>query len=451
MEAVSKLLKLNVSKQNAEAIMKALPYLAVIFLMVLFTVKILVNIDYYSRNIPLPWHGRDYLTAWCFSVVLGGIIFILPVRYKRLLLLYWFVRVLVCLVLMLFYESFYGMLDAYNYIFWDTSSLIDTEGVAQGTFFTGVIAASLMKLTGDSYHSVKLFFSFFGMWGIYFLCRMSELYFGKRDLCFFALCALYPSTIFWTSILGKDPIQVLAIGMFFLGMMKIIKRGTSLKSYILVVAGAMLAFIVRPWYLAFMLLVIPVGLWKRTGILTKLVVMASIPMIVVYSGYFGGSSSFTEQMSSYHENFAESGGGSTLAAKDISSPSKFVMTLPYLIFTTIYRPLPFDVNNAFSLLACIENMFLLVMTFMALKKIRWSHFKSASFLTLMTYITVWSVAYAGPGSANLGTAVRYKISMLPVLLIVMYGLIKRYGISDRKKYVVDDMPEGKQINEGAPK
>ncbi|MGH2454261.1 MAG: hypothetical protein ACRDF5_10970, partial [bacterium] len=59
----------------------------------------------------------DYTTAIAWAGVLAASLLLWPVRSsdRRALLVLWAAKILVTLVLMLFYESRYDSLDAYNY------------------------------------------------------------------------------------------------------------------------------------------------------------------------------------------------------------------------------------------------------------------------------------------------------------------------------------------------
>ena len=87
---------------------------------------------------------------------------------------------------------------------------------------------------------------------IFSLIGMQQLYLGVRrhtslsDLTTFALLALFPSILFWTSGILKEPLLFLGIGLFVRG---ILDRVSTRKKWFLILAGATLIMSFKPYVL----------------------------------------------------------------------------------------------------------------------------------------------------------------------------------------------------------
>ena len=88
-------------------------------------------------------------------------------------------------------------------------------------------------------------------------------------------------------------------------------------------------------------------------------------------------------------------------------------------FTAIFRPMVWDVKNLFSLVASIENTALL---FLSVKYVvfRFAHiYRIKHVMFLLVFIISWTIPYSIISSGNLGAAVRFKLQILPLILIII--------------------------------
>jgi hypothetical protein len=102
-----------------------------------------------------------------------------------------------------------------------------------------------------------------------------------------------------------------------------------------------------------------------------------------------------------------------------------VARTPQGLFDTYFRPLPGDVENTFGLLAGFENLFLLGLTLWAVTRFRLVYLKNVVFFWSVLVLLTWGLAYSLVTYRDLGTAVRFKLQILPVLLGVIGFLIRR--------------------------
>lgn len=414
----------------------------IVILASVVAVMVLKDVDHYGRYIESMWLQRDYLVAWLVAILLGMLIVVLPVKDKLLLQSYWWAKVFVVLIFMLFYEGKYDVLDAYQYIRWDPTDSAFTV-MQTNTMLVCWFASALMRLL-DSYHAVKVIFAFIGLWGVYFTVRAAEIYLGERVRQFQLLLFFYPTILFWSSILGKEPLQFFGIGLLLYGYFRCMSSETNRGKDLLVMFLGILATVaIRKWYILPVGAMLTVGFWNRTGKIAKIATVLMVVMVIntTLLSFFKKSDDVTEIFEDFTETFAADGGSSQEVTMDLSSPMAIVKYLPYGAFTAVYRPLPFDINNAFALLAAVENCFLLYITYLALRRLRLRDFKQPLNLSLIVYVFTWSLLYAIPSSMNLGTAVRYKLGLLPVLLLVLVRILQT------EKLNVAVAPQALQIKE----
>ena len=98
---------------------------------------------------------------------------------------------------------------------------------------------------------------------------------------------------------------------------------------------------------------------------------------------------------------------------------------PLGAFTALFRPLPGELFNPLGLLASLENLVLLALVFLAIKRAKWRDIKQPLILWAITLILIWSVVYGFASSQNLGAAVRWKLQILPLLVGLLCYLGRR--------------------------
>ncbi|MGZ5470867.1 MAG: hypothetical protein ACXWE0_04275, partial [Nitrososphaeraceae archaeon] len=169
-----------------------------------------------------------------FIVLTAFIVLIKNRDYLRL----WLIKAFVTLVVMIAYEYVYG-LDSYLY-YADAVYYNEERRVwgSSGTDNIKIINHFFTYLVGNSYYSLKLFNSFLGFIGLIYLYK-SFLYVAQRsgyhvdNKVYINVFFLFPSIIFWSSILGKDPLNLLFVGLFTYSFLHLMDRVNAI--YILLI------------------------------------------------------------------------------------------------------------------------------------------------------------------------------------------------------------------------
>jgi hypothetical protein len=375
--------------------------------------------------IPQAAIHRDYLQGVVWAMLLGAGILLWPVTERERLLLIglWAVRCVVTLGAMLAYEGMYSFLDAYSY-FGDAATgrieLGDT-GFGRGTELITLLS-SVQTAVIDSYHALKVSYSYIGLIAVFLLYRAGGLLLGRTSERLLLVLGLFPSVLFWSSIIGKEPPVLLGMALYCYGVIGWLRRRHA--GYMLIVAaGIVVAMSIRTWngpILVAPLMVLLIG--GVRGVWTKIALFAASGLVLVLSVRFLLSQfgvqvarDLLEAIDTYSQAWAIGGSAQQLDI-DFTSFRSVIAFMPRGAFTALFRPLPGEVMNPFGLVAGFENLALLLLAGVAVVRTRWRDLKEPVVLWAVALVLVWASIYGFIAYQNLGTAVRFKLQILPVLL-----------------------------------
>jgi hypothetical protein len=135
-----------------------------------------------------------------------------------------------------------------------------------------------------------------------------------------------------------------------------------------------------------------------------------------------------EQLSKRGQSF-ESGGSATRTNLEVGGLGDIIRVAPYGIFSALFRPLPGEVLNPFGMLAGLEDLAFLIMAVRAAVRMRRSDLREMVVSWSIAFLLLWSFFYGFISSHNMGTAVRYRVQILPleILLLLYLGRPKSGG------------------------
>ena len=117
-------------------------------------------------------------------------------------------------------------------------------------------------------------------------------------------------------------------------------------------------------------------------------------------------------------------GGSSLGNPDLHNLTDMILFSPLGMFTALFRPLPGEVNNAFGLIAGLENVGLLYYFGRALWRTKLKGITgNQRWAFAISLIIIWSFSYGFISYQNLGTAVRFKLQILAIMLIFIQSVL----------------------------
>jgi len=376
----------------------------------------------------------DYFIAFIWAFVLLFSILFWPVsfQHKRALLLVWLIKIFVTLCFMLFYEGHYG-LDAYNYFYHGSTESFAWEYFEFGVGTTNVnnLARLHQYIIPNSYHALKVSCAMIGMLAVYIFYRAICLFWRHDDVRIFYVLALYPSILFWSSILGKDPIMFVGVALYAYAVVGWQQFGR--MRYLLWGAlGVWLASFIRLWYAPILLAPLAVFMIIQSGRFYLKVVF----MVIVTIAFLFSWSLFAEQFSiessqdlvSTTDTISSSwgsGGSGQQISGGITSIGSMLAFMPIGSFTALFRPLPGEILNPFGMLAGLENLVLLFMLILAIKRTQWTEIKEEPLLLwAIVTVIVWATIYGFVSFQNLGSAARFKLQILPILLALLVYLAR---------------------------
>lgn len=389
-----------------------------------------------GRFIPTDDVYGDWTKGVLWALALGATIPLWPVSRdeRRALLALWGLRCIVTLGAMLLYEGHYEFLDAYGYYaVAHDESLLYEAGAWSGTRLMQDFSRWHARWLFDSYHAMKVTMAMAGLVGTFLFYRAAAVATGRRSLRVLVGLSLVPSIIFWSSIFGKDPIAMLAIATYSLGAVTYFRTRRP-AALVPLAAGLLVASIVRLW-LAPMLLVpvmlVSAGAIRGWGhrILAALAGSAALALaFVALRDYFALAAlrDALELLNANSQSWAE-GGSAQLLTTDFTDPVALIRFLPAGMFTALFRPLPGDVMNAFGLLAGVENVGVLALLALAVWRTRLADFRDPVVSWATMLILLWAGAYAPISYQNLGTASRFRLQILPVMILLLVHLARRRG------------------------
>jgi hypothetical protein len=392
-------------------------------------------VDHAGVNVPSDNVFLDYAKGIAWSAVLGATIFLWPVslRDRMSLLVMWTVKCLVMLGVMLPYEEHYTGLDCWGYFIGAHSVGTDflPALLKGGSDFVVSLGALYLKVAPDSYHAMKTTFGYGGLAAIYLLYRASVgLTRLDRPWMFWAL-GLYPSVLFWSSILGKDPVVLLGISLHIWALVRVICYGEH-KHLLTAIGGLGLAGVVRVWMgpimlipalLLFALKIHHIG-WRITTVSCVAVMLGVLAPVTASrlevdptTDLFASTQSFTrgwdKANSAMHPDV------------ELNSLTDLIRFTPQSFFAAYFRPLPGDLPHLFGWIAGCEDLVLLILATLALFKVRRHHWRNHFFLWGATLLLTWGLAYSLVTYKDLGTAVRFRLQIMPVLLGMVWFLLSR--------------------------
>jgi hypothetical protein len=349
----------------------------------------------------------------------------IPANHRRILMMLWLVRTGVTLGVMLAYEALYGLDASMYYLSGKAlSNPIQMMEFGNGTQNIQGIVGLLSYFT-DSYSAMKVIFSYVGLIAVYVLYRSAVICLGRDMVVVLYALGLLPSLLFWTSILGKDPIVLLGIAIYCYGVTGlIVRQKMSMLAYVII--GLLIASFIRVWLGVIFVtpLIVTYVMASRSSVLMKImfILIAAPGFLITFQGF---SEQFnlesTQDLVSTTQTISMSwarGGSSQQIEGGFSSIQSMVVFLPIGSFAALFRPLPFEIPNAFGAMAGLENFFILSLFVVGFMRRGIGWVRQPILLWAAIALLVWSAVYGFASYQNLGSAFRFRTQVAPILLLL---------------------------------
>jgi len=386
-------------------------------------------------NIPTDDIVRDYAWGIAWACILLLAILVCPIRsaHKKLLAAGWLVKCFISLGVMLPYEEYYSGADCWLYFQRAHFGLRElTPRMMNGGSDLIIWLGGLHLAIGpDSYHAMKLSFALAGLVGVYLFYRAAELLLGRSAPWAFWALLLYPSILFWSTILGKDPLMLAAIALYAWGVVSVAVRRKNAYLWA-VILGAGAASAVRIWMGPILILPCLLILGLRIQSPAKrLIAVLLVGLTLAILAPAAADRLRLDRGADLLEatrtltNGWDRANSSLKLDVELNSTWDLLLFTPQSVFIAFFRPLPGDVSNIFGWLAGCENLGLLALSMWALSRVRFRHFRNPVFLWGAALVMTWGLFYSVVAYKDLGTAVRFKLQILPIMLGLIVFLVRR--------------------------
>ncbi len=331
--------------------------------------------------------------------------------------------------------SVYGEGDALEYdrvgralaqFFRQGDFTVDIGQRVVGTGFIEIVTGLTYTVTGSTRLGGFFVYSWLGFWGLYLFYRAFRLACPDGEHRRYGLLLFFlPSMLFWPSSIGKDAWMTLMLGAFAYGAARLLVHRKS--GLLWMVAGTVGTAMVRPHVtviaVAGLMIAYLVSGSDGATMARPLSKVAGLAVLaVVFTFAFGAVENYLklDESTSIEQAFDRttertSKGGSEFEAPGARSP----LELPAAIFSVIFRPLPYEAGNAFSLFASLEGTFLLVLFLGNWRRLRnlLPRRQSPYLAMVAAYSLMFTVAFSNV--SNFGILARQRAQLLPFLLVVL--------------------------------
>jgi len=329
-------------------------------------------------------------------------------------------------------------------------------------------------ITAGSYAAICLIFAFIaftGIWKLYVFFYNQYPHLHKQ----FAIAILfYPSLVFWSSGIFKDPICVGALGWFTYALAEVlIRRRKIMRNFVLAVLFGYLLATIKiyilisyvPFFTLFILLKnlqrIKSNFFKYilTPVFLFFCVLGFTQILNSYNDELGGYAvqgltSSVEKLNDAYESMdgdASAESNFSLGVDFDGTPQGFLKLAPAAVFATFFRPLPWETHKVSQLLACLESLALFLFTiYIFLKAGPFRFLRDILADPMISYCFLFSILFAvfiGASTLNFGSLVRYKIPCLPFYAIALFLMNEKIKIRSAAKK--QRQLAASQINAGA--
>ncbi|MBX3260962.1 MAG: hypothetical protein KIS78_14705 [Labilithrix sp.] len=307
------------------------------------------------------------------------------------------------------------------------------EGDATGTMVA--LAAGLALLFRYSLFGVSLsiaFFAFFGKLALYRVFR--ELLPSSTRARVSIAVLLMPSAVFWSAGIQKEAVVMGGIGPVCLGVHRLL-RGRPFLGVTLFALGAVPVALVKPYTL--FALTVAVGAWIGVDRLqarmggSGAVRIRPLYLVLAAALVYGGVIALGQLYPMYsmdnlgkdlarHQGLGvATGGGSyyTMGDEEAMSFGKQLAFAPLAVATALFRPFPFEANNALAFGASLEA---LVLTIFVVQGLARSGLRGAVTTVMSTPVLFAAIVFSltfgmgvGLATTNFGSLSRYRMPLIP--------------------------------------
>jgi len=295
-----------------------------------------------------------------------------------------------------------------------------------GTQFMDFINTPIVQTFEMSKFNLFVLYGIISFWG----CATFYLMIKKTQIINYKILGVHigniilflPSMHFWTSGLGKDALVYTCVMVIFHGFSKIKKH------LIAIIFCGILLSCIRP-HVTLLITLSFIAIYALNSVTSFniksiAIVLGLMGVVVVllplFSNFVKLSEVSFEGVNNQFERFEGYGKRGIQARENTSMLDVSGYSLPYKIFSFLFRPLFYDARSIIQLISSFENsllIFLLLNWFFRVKVIQYYRSLSIDYKAMFIYFLIGSFVF-GMTMYNLGLAARQKHMIVPIMMLL---------------------------------
>lgn len=304
------------------------------------------------------------------------------------------------------------------------------------------LVAIVNLVTNNNYWVSSTYFSFFSFIGIWAFSSWVHKSFSYGKVAAISLF-VWPSFVFWSSGILKESI---AVGLIFWIMAKYFQMIESklFKKAIPILIALYFLFVIK-YYFAVVLLVVMLvyGIIEVTPINKKTFLQQTAAWFIIFAiGIIIGGflhpnlqiSNFLNVMFNNNQDFIAISKDKSLV-HFVEAPTHWIWLLlnsPKALFAGLFLPLTLSNESLFYSISAIENWLLIILFLRGVLMLNFKNLNTRLNLLLASvfYVSMLAV-FLSLSTPNLGTLSRYKVSYVPVILVLIL-VANRFKVPGKK-------------------
>lgn len=287
----------------------------------------------------------------------------------------------------------------------------------------------LRFISMSNIHIHQLFFVFLSFMGSVFLLKLfSKL--SHLNTISLLLTVSFPSFLFWTSGALKESLICFGLGAFLYGLFSFLttKKGI----YILLGIAGFVIILLLKYFLALCILpalafiIITQYVHTYKGVIISAASVVSLTLISIYLlATFTTYSNFPRILANKQRNAVNEATYYQAGSNSYVTPlkpelSSVLIHFPKGILYSIFKPYPQLTKNPFILLAMIENLMMMLILLYSLKNKEKQNQVNVTYLLFFLIIIGSYFGIIGLLTPVVGTLVRYRVVMFPLLIFSLF-------------------------------
>jgi hypothetical protein len=298
-------------------------------------------------------------------------------------------------------------------------------------YLTGIV---YVGIGGPTIIGGFLIYGYAAFWGAYLWYRAAAdaLPLLNRRL-FLCIVMFLPSIAFWPASIGKEAVMNLGLGGMAYGASLLLRR-RAFGAVLVLAPSTLLVLQVRPHLAAIFGIALATayvfgrvksdrrmvapGLTRLVGIVVVIGLAAvCAKQAADFLDLQGGISRSSIEQGLAVQSSRNTSGGSTF---DTPNARLSVTALPGSLFTTLFRPLPYEASSGFIAIAALENAAILGFTILRIRSLGWSlrNMRKVPFVMFcLVIVLIYGAIFSSFG--NFGLLVRQRSLALPAFFALL--------------------------------